>query len=144
MTTEQLAADESDGALALRVPADAYSRDAVYAAAFSFIDRAYVMLHRPDDDHIEIALRPKAGGAAITPAELEEALTSAKLTVESADAGRAWVESVVLGAFGAPEATETKTEAAAPPLPELDPEDLAAFDDPLGIAKSWEEKHKKP
>ncbi|MBL9021580.1 MAG: hypothetical protein JNL21_05245 [Myxococcales bacterium] len=142
MTSEQLANDESDGVLALRVPSSAYPRDAVYAAAFSFIDRAYVMLRRPDEAHIEIALRPKEGSAAITAAELEEALGAAKLTVESAEAGRAWVEGIVLGAFGAPEPTETET--AAPALPDLDPEDLAAFDDPLGIAKSWEEKHKKP
>lgn len=132
--------DKMDKALVHRVPTAAYGRDALYAAAFSFIDRAHVRLERSDDAHVAIVLEPKSADLTVSVAEVEEALAAARLTLEAAEAGRAWVESVVLGSLGAPE----PPAEAAPPLPELDADDLAAFDDPLGIAKSWEEKHKKP
>lgn len=131
---------DSNGALVARLDAAAFARDAIYAAAFTFVDRAFVRLERPDASHVDVVLSAKEG-ASFTREEVVEALASAKLHVASADAGRTWVESIVLGALGAPDA-EPPAPAAAP-LPDLTPEDLAAFDDPLGIAKSWEEKHKK-
>jgi hypothetical protein len=131
---------DENGALVARIDAAAFPRDAVYAAAFTFIDRAFVRLERPDATHVDVVLRTKEG-AEITRAEIEEAFADARLHVSSAEAGRAWVEGVVLGALGAPDAAPPVERPA--PLPELAPEDLAAFDDPLGIAKSWEEKHKK-
>lgn len=126
----------SNGALVARVALDTFQTEAVYAAAFTFIDRAWVRLERPDAQHVDVVLAPKSGEPPARE-EVEEALWGARLSVTSADAGRAWVEDIVLRGLGAP-APEPE------PLPELGPEDLAAFDDPLGIAKSWEEKHKKP
>ncbi len=42
---------------------DIYPRDAIYGAAYLFVDRAYLFLDRPADRRVGVQLRPKAGGA---------------------------------------------------------------------------------
>jgi hypothetical protein len=144
MSTPAITFRASEGSIVARVDPATFDRRAVYAAAFTFIDRAFVRLEPAEEGRIDVVLREKASGSlpADVQAELEEALWSARLHGASSDAGQRWVESITLGALGASDA-DASTDAEAPKLPALSEEDLAAFDDPLGIAKSWEEQHRK-
>jgi hypothetical protein len=127
----------------MRLQHDELPRDAVYAAAFSFIDRCYVRLDRVDGD-ISIELRAKSAGSAGAPgafdaeavaAELRSELYAHAFRVQLAERGNDFSAAIVTAAVGAP-----ASAAGAEPDPIAD---LAAapFDDPLGIALSWEEKH---
>lgn len=141
---------EDAGGLLARVDEKTFDRRTIYAAAFTFIDRAWVRLDRKEPGWIDVVLREKSSGSLPAGArqELEEALYAARLQYASSASSGAWADSILLSALGSPEADD---QAPMPPagapasaLPAVDPEDLAAFDDPLGIAQSWEEKHRKP
>ena len=117
-----------------------YPRDAIYGAAYVFIDRCYVHLDRPGDGKISVTLRLKPGSTAALPelvGELENELLAQAWRRQIADDGRAIVELIV---------TRALAGSAGPPglddLLDLD-ESGGAFEDPLGIAMSWEEKYKK-
>lgn len=132
---------QADDGLLVELDEALYPKDAIYGAAYVFIDRCYVRLDRPAPGRISIRLKPKAGEK--TPVELlageleNELLGQAwrRLLVED---NRQLVETVTTQALGG---------AAGPPglddLLEMDADEQAAFDDPLGIAVSWEEKYKK-
>jgi His-Xaa-Ser system protein HxsD len=131
-----------DARVELTLDEASYPRAAVYAAAFAFIDRCWVHLDRGDGE-LRIALRAKAKGLDLeaAAAELQDELLGQAWRRRSVEEGRALVESVVTKAFGAP----TAGGEAAPEVGALD--DLlaegGAFEDPLGIAMSWEEKYGK-
>lgn len=133
-----------------RIDEAAFDRQIIYAAAFTFIDRAWVRLHRHAPGRVDVVLREKAGGSlpGDPRAELVEALYAARLQQASVTASGSWADSITLSALGSPESdVESPANASTGESAKLDPvaeEDLAAFDDPLGIAKSWEEKHRKP
>jgi hypothetical protein len=141
---------DGDGGLVARVDEAAFDRRTIYAAAFTFIDRAWVRLDRSEPGRIDVVLREKSAGSLPADArqELEEALYAARLQQASNATSGAWADSIMLSALGSPETDvpDGGAKPAAPPaaLPAVDPADLAAFDDPLGIAQSWEEKHRKP
>jgi His-Xaa-Ser system protein HxsD len=135
-----------DGAVAVEIEEAVYPRDAVYAAAFAFIDRCWVHLDRADGSRIKATLRPKPGAPAATPAalaeELENELLGQAFRQRIADENRALVDRVMTAALG-PGLAPGEPGEAAPPLDDLLAGD--AFEDPLGIALSWEEKYaKKP
>jgi His-Xaa-Ser system protein HxsD len=117
-----------------------YPRDAVYGAAYVFIDRCFVHLDRPADGKISVTLRLKPGSTAVLgelAGELGNELLAQAWRREIAEDGRAVVELI---------ATRALAGAAGPPGLDdlLDLEDGGgAFEDPLGIAMSWEEKYKK-
>jgi His-Xaa-Ser system protein HxsD len=140
--------DLADTSVALSLDATTYTLEALHAASYTFIDRAYVVLDRPSTERYRVVLAPKKLEADV-PAQLarlageyaNELLAAAyrqRLHAEN----RALIESVtmraVTGAMGAP-GTE------APSLDDLENFDFsaAAFEDPLGIAMSWEEKYGK-
>src|SRR5262245_16915119 len=56
-------ADVEDGSARIVVDESAYSLDAVYGAAFVFLDRAYVFIDRPEGGKYRIVLAPKKGPA---------------------------------------------------------------------------------
>jgi His-Xaa-Ser system protein HxsD len=117
----------------------AFPRDAIYGAAYSFIDRYYVRLHRAAEGRIGIVLRAKTGGAldaeAVT-AELHGELFAQAFRERLAEEGRDLTASIFAGAHGG-------TDGASSHLDPGDLSDLHAFDDPLGIALSWEETQAK-
>jgi|SRR5580704_7717150 His-Xaa-Ser system protein HxsD len=150
-----------DGAVAIELDATLYPRDAVYGAAFAFIDRFWVHLDRVGEGRIKATLRPKRGhdgtqaqDPAAIAGEFENELLGQAWRQQIADENHALVERVITGALGpgpAPgDASSSSGEAAAPgeatstgaALDDLLAGD-AAFDDPLGIALSWEEKFAK-
>jgi His-Xaa-Ser system protein HxsD len=105
-----------------------FPRDAVYAAAFTFIDRCYVHLDHPSEGRTGIVLRPKAhdgfhDGAAIAD-ELASELRAQAWRVRLAEQGRELTAQITRGAFG----------GGGDPLAD----EPAPFDDPLGIALQWE------
>lgn len=125
----------AEGRVELHLDAGAFPRDAVYAAAFTFINRCYVRLNQPAPGRLNIVLRAKAAGsfdAAAVAAELENELLGQSFRQRLADEGRELTASIARGAFGVPQMSGPGAgEGEAP------------FDDPLGIALSWEEKHAK-
>ena len=116
-----------------------YPLASVYGAAYVFIDRCYVHLDRPADKRISVTLRLKPGST-LVPEELAGELGNELLGQawrhEIAQENRALIELV---------ATRALAGSAGPPgLDELLADDGGeAFEDPLGIAMSWEEKYKK-
>jgi His-Xaa-Ser system protein HxsD len=135
-------ADVGASSVTLDVVAAVYPLDAVYSASFVFLDRAYILLDKPDDARFRITLTPKKLPADADvlrgwAGEFGNELLSAAWRHQIAKDNRAILEMVTSQAL-----------AASMGPPSLD--DLAAFDfsddafeDPLGIAVSWEEKYKK-
>lgn len=137
-----VAADTDAGSVSVLVDEALYPLEALYGAAYVFIDRAYVFIDRPEAGRVRVVLAPKADGAetqalrALVGEFANELLSCAwrhRITQEN----KALIESVTMQAI-----------AGAMGPPSLD--DLASFDfteepfeDPLGIAMSWEEKYKK-
>ena len=135
-----LTVTSGDGQILATFDEGLYPRDAIYGAAYVFIDRCYVHLDRPGDGKISVTLRLKPGSAAALPelvGELENELLAQAWRRQISEDGRVIVELI---------ATRALAGAAGPPglddLLDLD-ESGGAFEDPLGIAMSWEEKYKK-
>jgi His-Xaa-Ser system protein HxsD len=134
--------DLSRGAASFAVDPSLYPMDAVYGAAYVFIDRCYVFLDKDAQGRVVVSLTPKAGAAdeaTLTKwaGEFSNELLSCAWRHQIAAQNRQILEQVTSLALGG---------AMGPPS--LD--DLASFDfssqpleDPLGIAMSWEDKYKK-
>jgi hypothetical protein len=112
-------------------------RDAVYAASFAMIDRAWVHLDRADGK-LTIALRAKRGDAdlAALVADLEAGLHAEAWRLRTLEEGRGTIDAIVTRAFGGPDEASLDTLLGAE-------EGEGAFEDPLGIALTWEEKYGK-
>ena len=130
-----------EGWVELSVDEELYPKDAVYGAAYVFIDRCYVHLDRKGDRQITVRLKGKRGlaidGEALA-GEFENELLAQAYRRQIADENRQLIEAITTRALGG---------AAGPPgLDELIAMDIGpetAFEDPLGIAMSWEEKYAK-
>lgn len=130
-----------DFAVEIDLDEELYPKDAVYGAAYVFIDRCYVHLDRAGDRRIKVTLRAKRGKAEDAQAyagEFENELLAQTLRRRLVEENRQFVESLTARALAG---------AAGPPgldeLLAMDIGEATAFDDPLGIAMSWEEKYKK-
>jgi His-Xaa-Ser system protein HxsD len=136
-----------DGWVSLELDEDLYPVDAVQGAAYVFLDRAYVFLDRAGAGRLRVRLKPKEGEgdadrsalpAAALAGELENEALSQAYRRRIAQDQRAYIESV---------ASRAMAGAAGPPgLDDLLAMDIGAdtaFDDPLGIAMSWEDKYAK-
>lgn len=116
-------------------------RAAVYAAAFAFIDRCWVHLDRVEGGRLEVTLRTKRAEEMdldALAAQFKDELLGQGWRQKIVDDNRALLEALAVRAYG----------GAAPPdaassLDDLLAGDGGAFDDPLGIAMSWEEKYAK-
>jgi His-Xaa-Ser system protein HxsD len=134
-------ADPAAGSVTLTVDVAVYPLEAVYGAAYIFIDRCYVLLDRPQGGAYSVTLTPKA--AATT-----DALRSMVGEFANELLSQAWRQKIIEENRVILEAVTTQALSGAMGPPTLD--DLAAFDftedsfdDPLGIAMSWEEKYRK-
>jgi His-Xaa-Ser system protein HxsD len=127
-----------DGWASLELDEDLYPRDAIQGAAYVLLERAYIFLERAGDSRVRVFLRAKAGDTRAVAGEFEnEALAQAyrrRLAAEN----RAYIEMIAGRALAG---------AAGPPglddLLAMDIGEETAFEDPLGIAMSWEEKYAK-
>lgn len=120
-----------------------YPVEALYGAAYVFIDRCYVFLDRPEAGKLRVVLTPKQLGDDAAEelrtmvGELANELVSASWRHQITQENRAQIESVTMQAIAG---------AMGPPtLDDLEDFDFTdeAFEDPLGIAMSWEEKYAK-
>ncbi len=139
-----VAADLDEAAVQFHVDPAIYPLQAIYGAAYIFIDRCYVFLDRPQAETVRVTLTAKggqadAGALRALVGEFANELLSCAWRHQITQDNRVMLETVTMQAI-----------AGAMGPPSLD--DLASFDftdqgfdDPLGIAMSWEEKHgKKP
>ena len=130
-----------DSWVALEFDEDLYPRDAIQGAAYVFIERCYIHLERAGDKRTRVRLKAKKGSLADTQGHAgdfgNEALGQAWRRHLAHD-NRAVIESITArGMAGA---------AGPPGLDDLLAMDIGAetaFEDPLGIAMSWEEKYTK-
>ena len=132
--------------VAITLPASSHPPHVVQGAAVGFIDRCYVLLDRPSEDTLRVTLSAKE--AVEGPDTLEKIADAFEARLRSSDLyhrvaadNAVLTEAVVAQAFGFGD-----TSAAGPSLDELEAFDFSddAFDDPLGIAQTWEEKHNRP
>jgi His-Xaa-Ser system protein HxsD len=139
---ELASADVASGVARLTVRAELYPLDAVFAAAFTFIKDCWVVIDRAGPEHWAIALTPKAAGADADQLTawvggFANELLACAYRHRLAHDHRATVEAVTAAALAG---------ALGPPsLDELEDFDFSneAFEDPLGIAMSWEDKYGK-
>jgi His-Xaa-Ser system protein HxsD len=128
---------------AIEFDEDLYPRDAIYGAAYVLLERCYLFLERAADRRVRVRLRGRAQGSTADDARTlagelgNEALAQALRRRIAADK-RAIIETIAARALAG---------AAGPPgLDDLLAMDIGgetAFEDPLGIAMSWEEKYAK-
>ena len=135
-------AELGESAAHLMVDHSIYPLEAVYGASFTFLDRCFVLIDRPEPGRFRVTLSTKKPGAdeatlrALVGEFANELLAQAwrrKIVEEN----RATLEAVTMQAIGG---------AMGPPtLDELEDFDFSEepFEDPLGIAMSWEEKYGK-
>lgn len=131
----------TEGELAIEFDESLYPKEAIYGAAYVFIDRCWVHLDRAGDRRVRVTLRAKPGAGLDGDAaagEFANELLGQAWRVRLAEENRQLVEAITAKALGG---------AAGPPgldellLTEIGEE--SAFEDPLGIAMSWEEKYGK-
>ncbi len=125
--------------IGLRVKAASYPLPAIYGAAYVFLDRCWVLLDKPDAATVRVTLTSKdtaAAGLDALAAEFAEELVSAAWRVGVEHDTRSLIEAAVARAHAGGD--------APPSLDELAGYEFSkdAMEDPLGIAMSWEEKHK--
>jgi len=145
MTRSQIETlDTATSSLTLSLDVGLYPRDVLYAAAYVFLDRAYVLLDRVESRFVvhlrgkrpldEALLRAMAG-------EFENELLAQALRHQVVDANQRIIESVVevaiAGAAGDVEGRSAAGLEGAPFIDPADPED-GFLADPQGIARPWE------
>jgi His-Xaa-Ser system protein HxsD len=137
----EITVHRSDAELVLELDETLYPKDAIYGSAYVFIDRCYVLLDRPRAGRISVRLKPKPG--------VTRALDDLAGEFENELLGQAWRRLILEENRELIESVTTRalSGAAGPPgldeLLQMGADEDAAFDDPLGIAVSWEEKYKK-
>jgi len=134
--------DPATATLTLSLDVGLYPRDVLYAAAYVFLDRAYVLLDRQEARFVvhfrskrpvdEPALRAMAG-------EFENELLAQALRHQVVDANQRIIEDVVAVAI-AGAAGDAPGDAPLEGVPLIDPSDPedGFVADPLGIARPWE------
>jgi His-Xaa-Ser system protein HxsD len=130
-----------DAWAAVEFDEDLYPKDALYGAAYVLIERCYLALERPAAGRVRVRLRAKSGSAEETrlaAGELENEALAQAYRRDLANENRLVIEAVTSRAIAG---------AAGPPglddLLAMEIGESTAFDDPLGIAMSWEEKYAK-
>jgi His-Xaa-Ser system protein HxsD len=130
----------TERSVSMVIDAQPYPLQALYGAAYVFLDRCYVFIDRPAADRYRVTLSAKQA--------VEEPEALRQLVGEFANEllSCAWRHQVTQDNRVAIETVTVQAIAGAMGEPSLD--DLADFDftdealdDPLGIAQSWEEKH---
>lgn len=140
--------DLTEGSVTLTVDAAVYPLEAVYGAAYIFIDRCFVLLDRPKAGSVSVTLADKKGAADADSlrrmaGEFANELLTQAWRQKIIEENRVVLETVTTQALAS--AQSRGGGGAEPSLDELASFDFTeeSFDDPLGIAMSWEEKYKK-
>jgi His-Xaa-Ser system protein HxsD len=138
------ALEPATSSLTLSLDVGLYPRDVLYAAAYVFLDRAYVLLDRVESRFVVHVRGKRPLDAATLQAmagEFENELLAQALRLRVADANQRIIEGVVAvaiaGAAGDPDGTDGTALAGAPLMDPADPED-GFVSDPNGIGKPFE------
>ena len=134
--------DAATATMTLSLEVGLYPRDVLYAAAYVFLDRAYVLLDRSGDRYLvhlrgkqaldETTLRAMAG-------EFANELLAQALRLRVVHANQRLIEDIASLAISGAAGRAVHGDEAA--LIDLDaPGDDGFLDDPLGIAVPWESK----
>lgn len=135
--------DPATATLTLSLDVGLYPRDVLYAAAYVFLDRAYVLLDRQDARFVvhfrskrpldEATFRAMAG-------EFENELLAQALRHRVVDANQRIIEDVVAVAIAGAAAGVDSEPGPAPQPALIDPNDPddGFLDDPLEIARPFE------
>lgn len=114
-----------------------YPRDAIYGAAYLFLDRCYLFFTRPGENKVEVRLKPKEDGDKAglerLAGEFANELLNQVVRQRVGEATAQIREYYMAKAFFA-DSNQTSIDAL---LAELDAEELE--EDPLEIAVPWEE-----
>ncbi len=144
MTQTQIETFDADtSTMTLSLDTDLYPRDVLYAAAYVFLDRSYVLLDRVGERFVvhlrgkqaqdEATLRAMAG-------EFENELLAQALRHRVVKANQKIIEQVtalaITGAVGFTDEASDDSEAADGAVDD----GMEFLDDPLGIAEPWENK----
>lgn len=132
--------DAKTSTLTLSLDRDLYPRDVLYAAAYVFLDRAYVLLDRVGERYLVHVRAKQATSEAVLRdfvGELENELLAQALRLQVVRANQNIIEHIttlaIVGAGG--DGGVARDRAAATGATD----DGADFlDDPLGISKPWE------
>ncbi|APR83776.1 Hypothetical protein A7982_09125 [Minicystis rosea] len=130
-----------DGWAGIEFDEELYPKDAVYGASYIFIDRCYLHLERASERRFRVRLRAKTGKddeTRLYAGDFQNEILGQAYRRRIAGENRAYIESLTARAIAG---------AAGPPglddLLAMEIGEETAFDDPLGIAMSWEEKYVK-
>jgi len=143
-TTEQTAVDADNNRVVILFESGLYPMDAVYGAAYIFIDRCFVFLDAPDATHVKVQLtgREALDGKALSSlaGEFANELLAQTWRLQTTRQNMPIIEAVAARALAG-----SAARADLENLDGLDDVDFSddAFDDPLGIAVPWEEKYGK-
>lgn len=137
-----VSADLAESSVSIKLDSTVYPLQAIYGAAFVFIDRCYVFVDKPAEAEFRVTLTAKGGvdeeeALAHLVGEFANELLACAWRHQITQDNRVLIETVTMQAVGG---------AMGPPsLDELAEFDFSeeAFEDPLGIAQSWEEKYTK-
>lgn len=135
-TLEELTYSEDGRRVSFVLDEELYPREAVYGAAYLFVDRCFVFLSRPDDAKVEVRLKPKEEGSITLEAvagEFANELLNQVVRIRVGESTAQIREYYMAKAFFA-DSNQTSIDAL---LAELDAEELD--EDPLEIAVPWEE-----
>jgi His-Xaa-Ser system protein HxsD len=138
--------DARSSTLTLSLESSLYPRDVLYAAAYVFLDRAYVLLDRDGARFLvhvrgkqpleEAALRAMAG-------EFENELLAQALRRRVVKANQKIIEDIttlaIAGAAGGTSRAAGDADSFRDADADID-DSMEFLDDPLGIAKPWEPK----
>ncbi|MEM9067005.1 MAG: His-Xaa-Ser system protein HxsD [Myxococcota bacterium] len=135
-------ADLRESSAELYLDDSLYPLEAVYGASFTFIDRCFVFIDRPEANRFRVTLSTKKPGTEedvlrTLVGEFSNELLACAWRAKITEQNRATLEAVTMQAIGG---------AMGPPsLDDLEDFDFSEepFEDPLGIAMSWEEKYGK-
>ncbi len=138
--TRELIFELAERRVSFTLDEDLYPRDAIYGAAYLFVDRCYIFLDKPTDRQVEVRLRTKPGTDADEAAlealagEFANELLNQVLRVRIGNSTARLREYYLARAFFH---NQSDTSAIDALLAELDDEELA--DDDLEIAVPWQE-----
>jgi His-Xaa-Ser system protein HxsD len=127
--------------LTLSLDVGLYPRDVLYAAAYVFLDRAYVLLDRQDSRFVVQFRSKRPLEASVFEAmagEFENELLAQALRLRVVDANQRIIEDVVAVAIAGAAAGAEPAPAADPPLVPIDDADDGFLADPQGIARPFE------
>jgi len=134
--------DAATATMTLSLEVGLYPRDVLYAAAYVFLDRAYVLLDRSGDRY-QVHLRGKAALDETTlramAGEFANELLAQALRLRVVHTNQRLIEDIASLAISGAAGRAVHGDEAA--LIDLDaPGDDGFLDDPLGIAVPWESK----